>query len=121
MTVKEEEAKLDQDDMKTKESEGSVLEGVTASAESTALQDGNSSVAAVDASVENASEVFIKEEKLDDNELASLSKADAEQGDRKRKMTHSPPILSPDKRAKVEPEVEEWDDGGIADDDLAGL
>lgn len=67
----------------------------------------------------NAAELFVKaEENLDESDHSSLASKIDKQGE-KRKMSQSPSPVN--KRAKAEPEVDEWDDGGIADDDLAGL
>lgn len=65
----------------------------------------------------NASEVFVKMEKSEEGGSASLL-AKAAQSE-KRKSSESPSPTS--KRMKPEPKEDEWDDGGIADDDLAGL
>lgn len=63
--------------------------------------------------------VTVKQETAEEGGLSKPQSSPVGQGG-KRKMSDSPPSLG--KRAKVEPdEVEDWDDGGIADDDLVGL
>lgn len=115
------DGKVKDEEVKPEDSTITTEEGLIAETATTSIEAAPTEVADSMTSSGNAADVFSKVEGTDNDEEASIPGVNAEQGEKKRKMSASPPPL-PDKRAKVEPEeVEYWDDGGVADDDLAGL